>query len=191
MEDLPKPPPMKSVEERIKTPMSNGDLERHTGIKADDVIKYSDLQNYSKIEELLPTDKSARIILMEKQYNSGHWVAVLRYGKTIEWFNSYGNKWDGDWGFVSRMMRMILGQNDKDATRLMNQAKADGWNTIWSKKKLQKLSPSVQTCGRWCVMRIETMKMGYTLPEFYALLKKLKTENGGASTDKIVSKYVE
>ena len=192
MDNLPKPPEPKTVEERIRTPMTNGDLERHTGIKEADIILYSDLRNYSKIEELLPEDKSARVILMEETPNSGHWVCIMRYGKTIEWFNSYGNKWDADWGFVSRMMRMILGQNNKDATRLMKQAEKDGWETVWNNKKLQKLSPAIQTCGRWCVLRIEMMKMGYTLPEFYALLKKLKVENpeSGGAYDWIVSKYV-
>ena len=88
MDDLPKPPQPKSVEERMKTPMSNSDLEKHTGIKEADIILYSNLRNYSKIEELLPDDKSARIILMEEVPQSGHWVALMRYGKTIEYFNS-------------------------------------------------------------------------------------------------------
>lgn len=192
MDNLPKPPPQKTIKERLITPMSNGDLERHTGIKEEDIIKYSELKNYSKIEELLPTDKSARVILMEDKPNSGHWVCIMRYGKTIEWFNSYGDKWDTDWGFVSRMMRMILGQNDKDASRLMKQAEKDGWEVVWNKKKLQKMGANIQTCGRHCVLRIEMMKMGYTLPEFYTLLKKLKRENpeSGGSYDYIVSKYV-
>jgi|TARA_R110000868_G_scaffold330196_1_gene591138 hypothetical protein len=192
MDDLPKPPQPKSVEERMKTPMSNSDLEKHTGIKEADIILYSNLRNYSKIEELLPDDKSARIILMEEKPQSGHWVALMRYGKTIEYFNSYGNAPDCDWGFVSRMMRMILGQNGNDLTRLMKQAEKDGFETVWNKKKLQKLSPNIQTCGRWDIFRIETMRMGYTLPEFYTLLKKLKAENpeSGGSYDWIVSKYV-
>ena len=192
MEELPKPPPKKlSVEERIKTSMTNGDLERHTGIKDADIIKYSDLSNYSKIEELLPQDKSARIILIEDSYNHGHWVCVLRYGDTIEFFNSYGKKYDADWGFVGRMMRVILGQQNNDMTRLMKQAKKDGWKTVWNKVPYQKLSADIQTCGRWCVFRIETMKIGYTLDEFHSLIKKLTTENGGNSPDWVVSKYVE
>lgn len=190
--DLPKPPQTKmTIEERIKTSMTNSDLERHTGIKDADIIKYSDLKNYSKIEELLPTDKSARIILIEDKYNHGHWVCVLRYGDTIEYFNSYGKKYDADWGFVGRMMRVILGQQNNDMSRLMSQAKKDKWKTVWNNVAYQKLSPDVQTCGRWCVFRIETMKIGYNLDEFHTLIEKLKNESGGSSADWVVSKYVE
>jgi hypothetical protein len=190
--ELPKPPSKKmSIDERIKTSMTNTDLERHTGIADADIIKYSDLKNYSKLEELLPTDKSARIILIEDKYNHGHWVCVLRYGDTFEYFNSYGKKYDADWGFVGRMMRVILGQQNNDMTRLFKQAQKDGWKTTWNKVPYQKMAADVQTCGRWCVFRIETMKIGYTLDEFHSLITKLTTENGGAAPDWVVSKYVE
>lgn len=175
---------------RISTPMTDADLERHTGIKPTDIIKYSDLKNYNDITDLLPSDKSARIILIEDKYNSGHWVALLRYGKTIEYFNSYGAKWDTDWKFVNKMMRMILGENTNEMTRLMDKAKQEGWETIWNEKRFQKLDSKIQTCGRWCVFRIEMMKMGYNLKEFQAFIKK-QTKEQGVATDYLVAKYVE
>jgi hypothetical protein len=188
-------PPKKIVTEdmiagRISIPMSDADLERHTGIKPSDIIKYSDLKNYNDITDLLPSDKSARIILIEDKYNSGHWVAILRYGKTIEYFNSYGAKWDTDWKFINKMVRLILGQNTNEMTRLMDKAKQDGWNTVWNDKKFQKLDNNIQTCGRWCVLRIEMMKMGYSLPEFRAFIKK-HTKEQKVSSDYLVAKYVE
>jgi len=179
------------ITQRINTPMTNDDLERHSGVKPEDIIKYSDLKNYSKIEELLPTDKSTRIILIEDRYNHGHWVCILRYGKTIEYFNSYGCKWDSDWKFINKMMRMILGQSTNEMSRLMHQAEKDGWKTIWNKKRFQKLDDSIQTCGRWCVFRIETMKIGYSLDEFTELVDRLRNETGGSSADYVVAKYVE
>jgi hypothetical protein len=175
---------------RISTPMTDADLERHTGIKGSDIIKYSDLKNYNDITDLLPTDKSARIILIEDKYNSGHWVAILRYGKTIEYFNSYGAKWDTDWKFVNKMMRMILGENTNEMTRLMDKAKKDGWDTVWNEKHFQALDSKIQTCGRWCVFRIEMMKMGYNLKEFQSFVKKQSKEQK-ISTDYLVAKYVE
>jgi len=175
------------IKARISTPLTDGDIEKHTGIK--EVIKYSDLKNYTSIEDLLPTDKSAIIILIEDRLNSGHWVAVMRYGKTVEYFNSYGAKWDTDWKFINRMVRMILGENTNEMTRLMDKAKAEGWTTIWNKSRFQKLSSQIQTCGRWCVLRIEMMKMGYNLKEFYDFIKKREKETGDKS-DFIVSKFV-
>jgi hypothetical protein len=177
----------REIKDRISKPLTDGDIERHTGIK--EVLKYSELKNYKSIEDLLPTDKSAVIILIEDKLNSGHWVAVMRYGKTIEYFNSYGAKWDTDWKFVNRMVRMILGENTNEMTRLMDKASADGWTTIWNKHRFQKLDSKIQTCGRWCVLRIEMMKMGYNLQEFYDFIKKREKEMGEKS-DFIVSKFV-
>jgi hypothetical protein len=179
----------REIKDRIPKPLSDGDIERHIGVKKEEILKYSDLKNYPKIEDILPTDKSFKIILIEDRFNSGHWVCIMRYNKTIEYFNSYGCKWDTDWKFVSKMVRMILGENTNEMTRLMDTAKADGWETVWNKYRFQKLNSRIQTCGRWCVLRIEMMKMGYTLEEFNAFIKKQEKEMG-EKTDFIVAKFV-
>jgi len=177
----------REIKARIAKPLTDADIERHTGLT--EIVKYSELDKYKSIEDLLPTDKSAVIILIEDRLNSGHWVAVMRYGKTIEYMNSYGSRWDTDWKFINRMVRMILQQNTNEMTRLMDKAKADGWNTIWNKHRFQKISSQIQTCGRWCVLRIEMMKMGYNLQEFYDFIKKREKELGEKS-DFIVAKFV-
>lgn len=177
------------IKQRVSKPLTDGDLERLIGIKSDDILKYSDLSGYAKIEDLLPSDNSFRIFLIEDKYNSGHWVCVMRYGDTIEYFNSYGCKWDTDWRFINKMIRVILGENTNEMTRLMDQAKKDGWKTVWNKHRFQKLDNKVQTCGRWCVMRIELMKMGYNLPEFYDFIKHQEKALKEKS-DFVVAKYV-
>jgi hypothetical protein len=59
----------------IKTPLTDDDLERFLGKGAkDNVIKYSELGNYSDLEELLSHDKSYKIILIEYEKNKGHWI---------------------------------------------------------------------------------------------------------------------
>ena len=180
-----------SIEKRMGQPLSDADLERYTGIKAQDITKYSDLKNYTTIQELLPKVGDFKIILIEDRFNAGHWVLVMRTeDKTIEYFNSYGAKWDTDWKFITRMARVILGQSTNEMTRLMDQAEKDGFKTVWSKKAFQRMGSKIQTCGRWVVFRIETYKMGYKTPEeFQALVKKFKTETGG-SNDTVVAKYI-
>jgi len=178
------------VKKRISTPMADSDLERHTGVKATDIIKYSDLKNYPTIQELLPKDLDWKVILIEDEYNSGHWVAVLRFNKSIYYFNSYGAKWDTDWRFIKRMRRLILGEGTNEMSRLMDGAEKDGFKVEWNKHRFQKLDNKVQTCGRWVVFRIETFKMGYhTSNDFYDLVEKFKGETGGSS-DFVVAKYV-
>jgi len=183
---------MADIEKRIGLPMSNEDLEKYLSVKPDDVMKYSELSKYKKIEDLLPKDKDFQIVLIEDSYNSGHWVCVMRYGKTIEYFNSYKEKWDTDWKFIPRMMRLILGQGSNEMTRLMNDAKERGWNVIHNTHKFQELNPKIQTCGRHCVMRIEMMRMGYNLDDYVKKMKTLvKKEGAGKTADYVVAKYIQ
>jgi hypothetical protein len=177
------------IKQKISIPLSDADLERHLGVKPEEIIKYSELKNYNDITDLLPDEKSFKIILIEDSYNSGHWVGVMRYGKTCEYFNSYGAKWDTDWKFISRMKRLILGQSTNEMTRLMDKAEKEGWNVVWSKHRFQKLNGNIQTCGRWVILRISMMLMGFSLSEFDTFIKKQKKETGGSS-DYIVTKYV-
>lgn len=178
-----------TIKQRISKPLTDGDLERHLGVKPEEIIKYSDLKNYQDINDLLPTPSSFKIILIEDTFNSGHWVGVMKYGKTIEYFNSYGAKWDTDWKFISKMRRIILGENTNEMTRLMDKASADGYKVIWNKHRFQKIGSGIQTCGRWVILRISMMLMGYNLEEFDGFVKK-QMEGSGEKSDFIVAKYV-
>jgi hypothetical protein len=71
----------------------------------------------------------------------------------------------------------------------MDKAKEDGWDVVWNKHKYQRVSSKVQTCGRWVILRIEMMKMGYNDEEFYRFIKNRKQELN-RDADFIVSKYV-
>ena len=188
------------IQNRISKPMSNEDLEKYLSVKPSDIMKYADLSNYQTIEQLLPKDGDFQIILIEDKQNSGHWVSVARYGKTIEYFNSYGSKYDTDFRFIPRIVSIILGQNTSDLTRLFKQAEKDGFKVVWNKKRLQKLSPDIQTCGRHVVFRRHLAQMGYTLPEYQDKIEKLRDENTPTrgknkgirpSADWIVSKYIK
>lgn len=185
-----------TIKARISKPMTDSQLESYTGVKPEDIIKYSDLKNFAKITDLLPEKIDFRIILIEDKYNSGHWVCVMRNDKTIEYFNSYGAKYDYEWRFIPRMIRVCLGEDNNDMTRLMDQAEQDGFKVGYNKIRFQKLANSVQTCGRWVIFRIETFKMGYNNEQFKAMVDKLKKtaddETGGNVTnDYVVAKYVK
>nr|WPF46660.1 MAG: putative cysteine protease [Lake Baikal virophage 8] len=185
-----------TIKQRISKPMTDGDLEKYTGVKKEDIIKYSDLKNYPKITDLLPEQKDFRIILIEDKHNSGHWVCILRDGKKIEYWNSYGCRPDYEWRFIPRMMRVCLGQEENEMTRLLDQAESDGFTTSYNKYRFQKLANAVQTCGRWVIFRIECFKMGFNNEQFKELVERLKKSveeeiSGGVSADYIVSKYVK
>ena len=103
------------INKRIAVPMTNFDLEKYLEIDPSDIIKYSELSNYKSIQELLPEKDSFKVLLIEDKQNSGHFVGLFRFDKTIEYFNSYGAKWDTDWRFIpSQFQNEIENLRDKN-----------------------------------------------------------------------------
>ena len=148
-------------------PLTNDDLENTIGVKGEDIILYKDLANYKTIDDLLPNDTDFKIILLEWEKNKGHWVIIYKQNGKIFYFNSYGNKYDNDLNVLTSCMKRILGEDVKQITRLLG-----GRNCDHSKKRFQK--GDAQTCGRWCVLRVSMLKMGYTQAQFEKYMEDLK-----------------
>jgi hypothetical protein len=160
----------------LETMMTDLDFKRYFGLDVP-ILKYSELSEYNDINELLPNDKDFKIILTESEYNSGHWCAIMKYGNNIEWFDSYAEHPDGQLSFIPQQIKKMLGQNHHHLTRLLKTVKPNQ-KIIFNNKPFQVLKDGINTCGRWIIARILTMRMGYTLPEFQQLLKKKKQETG-------------
>jgi len=105
----------KDVMDRIAKPMTDSDLQRYLGAPSSKyIVKYSDLDNYNTINDLLPKEKDFKIILTEQEFNNGHWTCIMRYKDddkdVIEYFNSYGSKPSYELGFISKIKNLFLGQ---------------------------------------------------------------------------------
>jgi hypothetical protein len=174
------------MEKILSTPLSNLDFESYLGIPQDDIISYSELKKFNTIDDLLPEDKSFKIILLEWDRNKGHFVGIMRDGDKYEYFNSLGYKYDKDLFFIDRMVRRMLGQDTAEITRLLG-----GKTAQWNKTKLQSKNPKIQTCGRWVVFRINLMRMGYSLPEFVEYIKQQKKERGLKNYDEVVCSFIK
>jgi len=183
---------MDDVLKRMRTNITDLDLERYfpeTNHYKNNVIKYSDLSKFKSIEEILPKDRTYKIILIEENYNSGHWTALLRYGDTIEWFDSYGLAPDGELKFINAVKRRLLGEGRKTLTELLSNVKDK--KVVYNKTKLQKLSNQSSTCGRWVILRILMMtKFFYDLNDFVKFIKKYKKEIGFNDADELVAYWV-
>lgn len=164
------------VMERISTNISDGDLRRYFGDDVEqNIIKYNELQQYNDIQDLLPKDKAYKIILFENDFNTGHWILLMRYGKTIEFFNSYGLRPNADFKFVSRIKNFFLGQDPDDLKRLLDGAEKSGYDVIYNKTRFQKMAQGVNTCGRWIILRIVMLDFFcLSLPEFITFIKNLE-----------------
>jgi hypothetical protein len=164
--------------ERIGTNITDGDIRRYFGDGVESkILKYSELADYNTIDELLPKERDFRIILIEDSENTGHWCCILKYEKTIEWFNPYGGMPDRQKNLLGKMRNMLLGQDEDYLTDLMTKSK--GYKLIYNKKRLQKLKTGINTCGRWIILRVICMKdLMMDLKEFLKMVKDTQAKSG-------------
>jgi hypothetical protein len=155
--------------------LSDSDIDRCLGKNS--VIKYSDLADYNNINELLPNDKSFKVILVENKMNQGHFVCIMRYKNVIEYFNPYGTLPEYDFKFIPTYIKHLLGQGGNLLTKLLK-TKEPNQQIYYNKKKLQKINDNINTCGRWSVARIWAMLCGYELDDFIEKCEDKKKETG-------------
>jgi hypothetical protein len=152
------------------------------------IIKYSELKNYQNIEQLLKNN-DYKIILIEQEINTGHWTCILRYNKTLEWFNSYGLQPSIDLNYNADDKNEMLGQGIKYLNILLNEAQ-NRYNIIYNKKKLQSSESNIATCGRWCILRILMFKFfKFNLEQFLKFIEAMKLKYG-VSSDYIVTMLI-
>jgi hypothetical protein len=147
---------------------SNVDICNALNCDQDKIIKYSELKNYKSLQELLPNQFDYKIVLLETDRNVGHWVCVIRMGDVIECFNSYGIAVDREFKFIPDSVERWLGQSTRYLSDLIK--KSHGFTVISNKYKFQSKDPSVATCARWVIARIECARMGYDLEEFVKMI---------------------
>ena len=118
------PLPDNILQERMRKPMSDDDVEKYSGgASSRDIIKYSDLENYETIDDLLPNPFDYRIILIETRENLGHWVLLLKHNNSYEYFNSYGVNADSQKNRLNKMMNRLLGQKEDFVMKLIKASK--------------------------------------------------------------------
>lgn len=131
------------------------------------IISYSDFHLYDNIYECFGS-YDCFIVLYQREQNYGHWCCVLLHRDSnqtpykVEFFDSYGVPVDLQLDQIDPKFRKA---HNMDRTHL-------GWLIYDSKLKieynhypLQYKSPDINTCGRWCAMRILSHHI-MTLDEF-------------------------
>lgn len=171
-------------------PIDTLDIQKFLGNDGvQNTIKYSQLAGYSDIFELLPTDRSYKIILVEQKSGDGHWTCITRYGKTICSFDSYGCQIDDELQFVNRFMKRMLGQDRHYLTSLLKNVPKD-WSIVYNAKKLQKLNNDIATCGKYCILFIIMVKdLLFTLEDFLKFFKDRRAETG-LTNDELVAIWI-
>ena len=123
--------------------LSNDDIRNITNNKCK-VISYHDLINVNNIDELFTID-NACIILYEMKQDFGHWTTLIRHNDSqIEFFDPYGFQMDTE-------LKIAIYDNTPFLTNLFNKS---NYRLIQNTSQLQTLASEVNTCGRWCALRV-------------------------------------
>lgn len=118
------------------------------------LIKLSEIKQFSSIDELLKNNRC--VLLFENKMNSGHWVCLYKHNNTLSFFDSYGNNMKGVGDFVPKHIDRALRQDFRDLVRLMYNSP---YNVEYNHHALQKDKLGVNTCGRWCIIRMKYIDM--------------------------------
>ena len=156
--------PDEEIKRRLRTPLSDDDVDKYFEGHKTEILKYSALENFNTIDELMPKPFDYKIILIETKQNQGHWVLLMKINNTIEYFNSYGVNADIQKNSLNKMMNRMLGQKEDFVTRLIRNSKK---KYVINNIPFQNKNPEIATCGRWCIIRILTAeKTGMDLTAF-------------------------
>lgn len=171
------------LEEIEETPMADSTIREY--LPDAKIIKYDDLNDLTSIEELLPSNKSYAIMLVEHAPNNGHWLALSRYDDIIEHFCSYGSKPDEYLKWNNETTNEKLGQGRKRLTELLNNYSGE---VVYNPIEYQLDARDIQTCGRHDVYRIQKLlNDNMDLDQYYQHMKDMKNKIGGSFDDVVAS----
>lgn len=135
------------------------------------VIEYKELNYYDDILTLLyPYDNLVILYTTKKGY--GHWTCVIKHNNRIEFFDSHSYIPDDEFSFINKNFRNENGMESKVLLKLLNKAYDDGYIIHYNQYKLQEEKEGINTCGRWCLLRIYLRNL--SIDEFASKIKNDK-----------------
>jgi hypothetical protein len=176
----------------ITEPMSDADLEVY--LPQAKIFMFRELKGYPTIQSILRKPRDYMILLYEHTPQNGHWVAVLRYENTIEFFCPYGSSPYSpnsplEWNTPEE--NVVVDATHNYLEDLLNKAKTDGWEVIYNKMDFQEKRDNVNTCGAFCVWRVLCLiEDNMNLSAFQNGMKELH-KRMGISYDEIVADAIE
>jgi hypothetical protein len=183
------------TKDRLAYMINDADISKYFTDAPQKILKYSQLADIKDIDELLPDERDYRIILTESKRNEGHWCCIMKYTdsktgkKYIEWFDSYSGKPDSELKFIPDVIKKMLGQDKNHLTRLLKTVK-EPYHILYNSTKYQTLKDGINTCGRWCILRLIMFHIGYTLPDFKAFIKESSKNAGNIPYDVLIVDWV-
>jgi hypothetical protein len=161
---------MDKVIDNVLTPIDDSKIKYY--LPDARIYKYNELNQYNNIEDLLPYDKSYFILLVESDYNYGHWVSVSRINNTIQYHDPYGLYPSSPLGWNTKEKNETLGQQHKYLNDLFDKTPL---KVVYNCYDFQNNNKDIATCGRHIVLYLLLLKeKSLSLEEYVKLIKKQK-----------------
>ena len=168
----------------IHKALSDSDIRKILG-HSTKIIKYSELSQFTDLDDLLPNPTDYCIILYEDSIDHGHWVGLCRYDGKYEHFDSYGLKPDKELAWVNFKVRRSLGETQPFLSELLKQ-KEYIYNTV----KYQASEADVNTCGSHVVHRLYRLKNQHMdLDDYHNFMQGLE-DDFNMTYDMIVAEFI-
>lgn len=152
----------------MNRPLSDKDILQAVGRDKIRVVLYHELEKMNSIDELF-NGLPMVALLYNSEKQIGHWVLLIRRGKTtIEHYDSYRKPVDDS--FIQR-------EGKVDLTRILYNSGVK--KVVFNHRKMQKLAKDIATCGRHLIVRA----LLYRTP-LKSYLKEIKET--GIDPDKLV-----
>tara|TARA_R110002126_G_scaffold37309_3_gene112787 strand:+ start:272 stop:775 length:504 start_codon:yes stop_codon:yes gene_type:complete len=145
--------------------LSNDEILRYMNNKCN-LIQYKDIHKYKSIDELLGKYKKC-VILYHTSENYGHWVCMYEYKNIIYFFDSYGFIPDDELNYLHKDLKEELNSDHRYLTELLYNSKKP---VEYNEYQLQSQKKGVNTCGRWCLMRLKYPSI--SVDDFYNIFNK-------------------
>lgn len=170
---------MNILKENEDIALSNYDLLQMLDNKVN-IVTYPKLINYNRIEDVLGPNNAA-FILYESEPRFGHWIALMKRGDTIEYFDPYGGKIDGTLDYIDDDFKK---KTNQDKTYLINLLLESPYEIEYNEFPFQKMKDDIKTCGRHSAVRL--LLKDLDIYSYKAFLDAIKKETG-LNYDEIVT----
>lgn len=166
----------KDFDEIKKYALSNFDIEKV--VPHINIFTYPHLENVRHIDEVLDKHGRAIMLYLTDDTRTGHFLAILKHGNTIEVFDPYGVKPDEQGKFLGGKMNE---GKSKYQTLLTDLIRESGYGMKYNKTRHQPVSEDISTCGRHAILRVLTSHL--PLEEYNKRITKIARDTGVSVDD--------
>ena len=133
----------------LKYALSDVDVQNIVKPYKTNIIEYPDLAKVNSINDIL--DNLGRVIIFIKISPSfGHWTCLIKRGNTLNWFDSYGIKYDDEKNWMSKKKLIEMHELQPLLTQLLQKEHQEhGTKILYNHYHWQSENAGVSTCGRW------------------------------------------